>query len=58
MTRSAALARIDPAFAAHASPTAIRAQYEHAERMAELWSDRARELLLLTTRTRAPEDTQ
>ncbi|MEU2800339.1 hypothetical protein [Streptomyces sp. NPDC007117] len=46
---------LDPGFVANASVDAIRTQYERAERMAELWSDRARELFLLLA-DRAPEE--
>ncbi|MET9204088.1 hypothetical protein ACFXOI_05685 [Streptomyces bacillaris] len=38
---------LDPGFVANASADAIRTQYERAERMAELWADRARDLFLL-----------
>lgn len=45
---------LDPDFVANAPTDAIRTQYERAERMAELWADRARELFLLLA-DRAPE---
>lgn len=38
---------LDPDFVAHASLEAIRVQYERAQRMADLWDDRARALFLL-----------
>ncbi|MFH9236096.1 hypothetical protein [Streptomyces globisporus] len=47
---------LDPDFVANASADAIRTQYERAERMVDLWTDRARELFLLMT-SRAPEET-
>ena len=36
-----------PEFVENASPDAVRVQYERAQAMADLWSDRARELFLL-----------
>lgn len=48
---------LDPGFVANASVDAIRTQYERAEQMVELWTDRARELFLLMT-SRAPEEPQ
>ncbi|MFJ8844315.1 hypothetical protein ACIRFF_15585 [Streptomyces cyaneofuscatus] len=44
-----------PDFVANASVDAIRAQYEKAQALADLWSDRARDLLLLLA-TRTPEE--
>lgn len=38
---------LDPDFVANATPAAIRTQYERAQRMADLWDDRARALFLL-----------
>jgi hypothetical protein len=38
---------LDPGFVATASVDAIRAQYERAQRTADLWDDRARALFLL-----------
>ncbi|MCX4809034.1 hypothetical protein OG601_47125 [Streptomyces sp. NBC_01239] len=40
---------LDPDFVANAPTSAIRTQYEHAQRMADLWDDKARALLLLLT---------
>lgn len=40
---------LKPDFVAHAPLPAIRAQYAHAQRMADLWDDRARALFLLIT---------
>ena len=48
---------LDPDFAANASTDAIRTQYEKAQALADLWSDRARELFLLMT-SRAPKEPQ
>ncbi|MFC8207869.1 hypothetical protein [[Kitasatospora] papulosa] len=50
------MAAVDPDFAANASIDAIRTQYEKAQALADLWSDRARELFLLMT-SRAPKET-
>lgn len=36
-----------PDFVQHASTDAIRAQYERAQALADLWADRARHLFLL-----------
>ena len=36
-----------PEFVANASTSAVRAQYEHAQALADLWADRTRELFLL-----------
>lgn len=36
-----------PEFAENASTEAVRAQYERAQAMADLWADRARDLFLL-----------
>ena len=36
-----------PDFVQHASTDAIRAQYERAQALADLWADRARDLFLL-----------
>jgi hypothetical protein len=36
-----------PEFVHNASTHAVRAQYEHAQALADLWSDRARDLFLL-----------
>lgn len=36
-----------PEFVANASTDAIRAQYERAQALADLWTDRARDLFLL-----------
>ncbi|MFC8658075.1 hypothetical protein ACFUCT_23185 [Streptomyces parvus] len=47
---------LDPDFVANASVDAIRTQYERAERMAELWADRARELFLLLSERRSHDD--
>lgn len=38
---------LDPDFVANASLEAIRVQYERAQRMADLWDERARALFLL-----------
>lgn len=38
---------LDPDFVAHAPLTAIRTQYERAQRAADLWDDKARALFLL-----------
>ena len=46
---------LDPDFVANASAEAIRTQYERAQRMADLWDNRARDLfLLLAERHPAP----
>ena len=51
-----------PEFVENASTPAIRAQYEHAQAQADLWTDRTRDLFLLlcqreeqTPRRLAPE---
>ncbi|MBJ6623523.1 hypothetical protein [Streptomyces sp. DHE17-7] len=36
-----------PEFVANANLEAVRAQYERAQALADLWSDRARDLFLL-----------
>lgn len=49
------MSALRPDFVENAGTDAIRAQYERAQAMADLWSDRARELFLLLAQREADE---